>query len=75
MGSLFQRWVDDECQQLFSQGLIPSAELISSRLRDLVDAKELAQWILSWRKRRGDLHAQALRDLGCSESLVKVFAR
>ncbi len=75
MGSLFQRWVDDECQQLFSKGLVPSAELISSRVQSLVDPQELSEWVLSWRKRRGDLHAQALRDLGCSESLVQVFAR
>ena len=75
MGSLFQRWVEDECQQLFSKGLVPSAELISSRLQSLVDPQELSEWVLSWRKRRGDLHAQALRDLGCSESLVQVFAR
>ena len=75
MGSLFQRWADEECQQLFSKGLVPSVELISPRLKGLVDTQELAQWILSWRKRRGDLHVQALRDLGCSESLVQVFAR
>lgn len=75
MSSLFQRWVDDECQQLFSKGLVPSAELISSRVQGLVDPQELSEWVLSWRKRRGDLHAQALRDLGCSESLVQVFAR
>ena len=75
MSSLFQRWVDDECQQLFSKGLVPSAELISSRVQSLVDPQELSEWVLSWRKRRGDLHAQALRDLGCSESLVQVFAR
>ena len=68
MGSLFQRWVDDECQQLFSKGVVPSAELISPRVQSLVDPQELSEWVLSWRKRRGDLHAQALRDLGCSES-------
>ena len=75
MTSMFQRWVEDECQQLYSQGVIPSLELISSRLQRLVDRQELAQWILSWRRRRGDLHAKTLRDLGCSESLVQVFAR
>lgn len=75
MSSMFQRWVDDECQHLFSQGLIPSTELISSRLQGLVDSEELAQWVLNWRKRHGDLHTQALRELGLSESLVQVFTQ